>query len=96
MYNARGIESIATVTELRQNTSELVETAKSSGRGVLVQSNNQPMAIVMSPERYYEMRDREQAYLEGQMRDDQVGLQATQQPSKNPRSRRRAARAVKG
>ncbi len=45
---------MATITELRSQTSELVEHAKEIERGILIQKNNQPYAVLVS----YEMYDR--------------------------------------
>lgn len=55
MYNTEGIESIATITELRSNTSELVEHAKELEKGVLIQKNNEPYAVLISFDRYKEL-----------------------------------------
>ena len=52
MYSTRGIEAVATITELRSKTSELVEHAKSIERGILVQKNNEPYAVLISYELY--------------------------------------------
>jgi prevent-host-death family protein len=54
MYSTRGIEAVATITELRSNTSELVEHAKKIDRGILIQKNNEPYAVLIS----YDMYDR--------------------------------------
>jgi prevent-host-death family protein len=54
MYSTRGIEAVATITELRSKTSELVEHAKSIERGILIQKNNEPYAVLIS----YELYDR--------------------------------------
>lgn len=55
MYNTEGIESIATITELRSKTSELVEHAKKLEKGVLIQKNNEPYAVLISFDRYKKM-----------------------------------------
>lgn len=57
MYNTEGIESIATITELRSNTSELVEHAKELEKGVLIQKNNEPYAVLISFDRYKQLVD---------------------------------------
>jgi len=61
MYLTKGIEAIATITELRSNTSELVEYAKEIDRGVLIQKNNQPYAVLISWELYDRLLSVEQA-----------------------------------
>lgn len=52
MYSTRGIEAVATITELRSNTSELVEHAKEIERGILIQKNNEPYAVLISYDVY--------------------------------------------
>jgi len=54
MYSTRGIEVVATITELRSKTSELVEKAKNIQSGILVQKNNEPYAVLIS----YDLYDR--------------------------------------
>lgn len=55
MYSTRGIEAVATITELRSNTSELVENAKELKRGILIQKNNEPYAVLLSYDQYAEL-----------------------------------------
>ena len=52
MYSTRGIETVATITELRSKTSELVEHAMRIKRGILIQKNNEPYAVLISYELY--------------------------------------------
>lgn len=52
MYSTKGIEVVATITELRSKTSELVEHAKGNERGILIQKNNEPYAVLISYEMY--------------------------------------------
>lgn len=52
MYKTKGIESIATITELRSNTSELVDYAREAEKGVLIQKNNEPYAVLLSFDQY--------------------------------------------
>lgn len=54
MYSTRGIEVVATITELRSKTSELVERAKNIDSGILIQKNNEPYAVLIS----YDLYDR--------------------------------------
>jgi len=61
MYLTQGIDAIATITELRSNTSALVEYAKEIDRGILIQKNNQPYAVLISWELYNQLLDAEQA-----------------------------------
>lgn len=57
MYNTQGIEAIATITELRSKTSELVEHAKKLEKGVLIQKNNEPYAVLVSFDLYSKLID---------------------------------------
>lgn len=52
MFLTKGIDAIATITELRSNTSELVEYAKEIERGILIHKNNEPYAVLISWELY--------------------------------------------
>ena len=52
MYFTKGIEAVATITELRSKTSELVEHAKGIDRGILIQKNNEPYAVLISYDVY--------------------------------------------
>ncbi len=58
MYNTRGIEAVATITELRSKTSELVEYAKKIKRGILIQKNNEPYAVLISYDLYLDLLPR--------------------------------------
>ncbi len=55
MYHTRGVDAVATVTELRSKTSEILEFARKSDRGVLIQKNNEPYAVLLSYEKYLEL-----------------------------------------
>ncbi|MEM6646235.1 MAG: type II toxin-antitoxin system Phd/YefM family antitoxin [Bacteroidota bacterium] len=55
MYSTKGIETVATITELRSKTSELVEHAKGIEHGILIQKNNDPYAVLISYELYIEL-----------------------------------------
>lgn len=57
MYSTRGIEFVATVTELRSKTSELIEQAQEIESGVLIQKNNEPYAVLLSYDFYLELLD---------------------------------------
>jgi prevent-host-death family protein len=52
MYFTKGIEAVATITELRSKTSDLVEHAKSIEHGILIQKNNEPYAVLISYDVY--------------------------------------------
>ena len=52
MYNTEGINTIATITELRSETSELIEHVRNTKSGVLIQKNNEPYAVLLDWETY--------------------------------------------
>lgn len=58
MYSTKGIESIATITELRSKTSELIEHVRCQDRGILIQKNNDPYAVLISYELYARLLER--------------------------------------
>ncbi|GIV60942.1 type II toxin-antitoxin system Phd/YefM family antitoxin [Rhodocaloribacter litoris] len=55
MYSTKGIEAVATITELRSKTSDLVEHAKTIDRGILIQKNNEPYAVLISYDLYLKL-----------------------------------------
>lgn len=57
MYSTRGISAVASVTELRSNTTELIEQARQQEDAILVQKNNDPYAVLLSYERYVALLD---------------------------------------
>jgi len=59
MYSTRGIEAVATITELRSKTSELIEQAKQIQTGILIQKNNDPYAVLISYDRYIDLLEKE-------------------------------------
>lgn len=55
MYSTRGIEAIATVTELRSKTSELITRAQDLDTGIMIQKNNEPSAVLLSYDLYMKL-----------------------------------------
>lgn len=55
LQTPKGISTIATITELRSSTSEIVDAAEKSRNGVLVVKNNDPYAVLVSFDRFNEM-----------------------------------------
>ncbi len=55
MYTTKGVEAIASITELRTYTSELVEQANKIKSGVLIQKNNEPYAVLLTYDLYKEL-----------------------------------------
>lgn len=52
MYATKGVDAIATITEVRNNISELVEHAKNQKATILIQKNNDPYAVLIDWETY--------------------------------------------
>jgi prevent-host-death family protein len=58
MYNTEGVDAVATITELRSDTSELIEHARSTQNGILIQKNNEPHAVLISWDTYKRLKDK--------------------------------------
>jgi len=58
MYTTEGVSAVATITELRAETSELVEHVQKSGREVMIQKNNEPQAVMISWDTYLKIKDK--------------------------------------
>jgi prevent-host-death family protein len=58
MYNTEGVDAVATITELRSETSDLIDRVQSMENGVLIQKNNQPHAVLISWEVYKAIKER--------------------------------------
>ena len=54
MYTTKGIEAIATITELRSRTAELIDEA-SKYEGIMIQKNNEPLAVLVSYDKYLKL-----------------------------------------
>ena len=50
MYNTEGVDAVATITELRSETSDLIDSVKSK--------NNEPHAVLISWETYKAIKDK--------------------------------------
>jgi len=58
MYNTEGVDAVATITELRSQTSGLIDSVKSKNNGVLIQKNNEPHAVLISWETYKAIKEK--------------------------------------
>ena len=58
MYNTEGVDAVATITELRSKTSDLIDSVKSKNNGVLIQKNNEPHAVLISWETYKAIKEK--------------------------------------
>jgi prevent-host-death family protein len=56
MYNTEGVDSIATITELRSETANLIDSVRESRRGILIQKNNEPHAVLIDWEMYKKIK----------------------------------------
>lgn len=52
MYSTEGVDAIATISELRSQTSELLEHVRERKVAVLIQKNNEPYAVLLDWETY--------------------------------------------
>ena len=52
MYSTTGIDAIATITELRSKTSELLDHVRAKKSSVLIQKNNEAFAVLIDWETY--------------------------------------------
>lgn len=57
MYKTEGISAIATITELRSETSSLIDHVAGTEDGVMIQKNNEPQAALISWETYLKLKD---------------------------------------
>jgi len=58
MYNTEGVDSIATITELRSETADLINSVRKSRRGILIQKNNEPHAVLIDWEMYKKIKEK--------------------------------------
>lgn len=58
MYNTEGVDAVATITELRSDTSDLISDVQSKHNGVLIQKNNEPHAVLISWETYKAIKEK--------------------------------------
>jgi prevent-host-death family protein len=54
MFTTKGVQAIATITELRSKTSNLIERTKEY-EGIMIQKNNEPYAVLLSYDKYLEL-----------------------------------------
>jgi len=58
MYDTKGVDSVATITELRSGTSDLIDHVRNTKSGVLIQKNNEPHAVLISWETYKAVKEK--------------------------------------
>lgn len=84
MYTTAGIDAIATITELRSNTTELIEHVRKSRGALLIQKNNDPFAVLLDWETYNELLNGRAEPEAGQIED------------REPKRRRARSSSVQG
>ncbi len=52
MYTTESVDAVATITELRSDTADLIDRAQAIRNGVLIQKNNEPRAVLLSWDAY--------------------------------------------
>ena len=52
MYSTTGVDAIATITELRSKTSEMLEYVRDTRKSVLIQKNNEAYAVLIDWDTY--------------------------------------------
>lgn len=57
MYTTEGVSAVATITELRANTGDLIDHVRETGLEVMIQKNNSPQAVLISWETYLKLKD---------------------------------------
>ena len=58
MYNTEGVDAVATITELRSETSDLIDQVQSTENGVLILKNSEPHAVLISWEIYKAIKEK--------------------------------------
>lgn len=58
MYNTEGVDSVATITELRSKTSDLIDHVRDTNNGILIQKNNEPHAVLISWDTYKAIKEK--------------------------------------
>jgi prevent-host-death family protein len=58
MYQTEGVDAITTITELRTQTTEMIDLVQESHKGVMIQRNNNPEAVLISWELYKRIKEK--------------------------------------
>lgn len=56
MYSTEDVDLIATITELRSETAHLIDSVRKSKKGILIQKNNEPHAVLIDWEVYKKIK----------------------------------------
>ena len=57
MFPTHGARRIASITELRSNTSDLIDAANETGEPILIQRNNRLVGVLLGEEQYEALRE---------------------------------------
>lgn len=57
MYHTEDVDAIASITELRASTAEVLEYAEETRQAIMIQKNNQPQAVLISWDLYKRIKD---------------------------------------
>ncbi len=60
MYKITDISAVASVTDLGTQIDETIRAAEEDGQGVLIQKNNEPIAVLISIERWRELQSEDE------------------------------------
>lgn len=55
LQTPKGVTTVATITELRNDTTEVIDETEESGQGVMIVKNSSPRAVLVSFDRYSEL-----------------------------------------
>lgn len=58
MYTTTGVDAIATITELRSKTSELLDHVRDAQQSILIQKNNEAYAVLIDWETYQRLLEK--------------------------------------
>ncbi len=89
MYTTTGVDAIATITELRSKTSELLDHVRETKASILIQKNNEAYAVLIDWETYQSLLDRKMERLHASDRSPQHGGRASGTPDEAARTSRK-------
>lgn len=81
MYRTAGIDAIATITELRAKTTELIDHVRKSGHALLIQKNNDPYAVLLDWETYNALME---GRIPGELADREPKPRSGHRPAPSP------------
>ena len=86
MYTTTGVDAIATITELRSKTSELLDHVRDTKASILIQKNNEAYAVLIDWETYQNLLEKRPDRLQAQDRSPQQGGRGAGLPEETARS----------